>query len=109
MTNPTRNILIFVILFYNAVTIPLRIAFRDLWDDHPGFIVFCYAMDYFTDALLWLDILVNFTTPYYDYGIIVTGNPPPQHHILARTTRTYISTHTTHTHTHTHTHTQILS
>eukprot|EP01062_Namystynia_karyoxenos_P060671 TRINITY_DN5234_c0_g4_i1.p1 TRINITY_DN5234_c0_g4~~TRINITY_DN5234_c0_g4_i1.p1 ORF type:complete len:2710 (+),score=818.18 TRINITY_DN5234_c0_g4_i1:96-8132(+) len=57
---------------WNGATIPTRIAFAHTEDRWTGSDAAHVSLDYICDAVLIADIVINFFTPYYDQGAVVT-------------------------------------
>jgi hypothetical protein len=59
---------VFLVLF-NAVVVPIQIAFAPAWASHVAFIAF----DAIVDAMFWIDFIVNMRTGFMDkWGVLVT-------------------------------------
>lgn len=54
------DILIFSLILYSVVTVPYRISFNDEED------IVIEIIDYITDSLFIVDIILSFFTAYYD-------------------------------------------
>lgn len=61
------NAIIFFIILYNAIVVPLRLGFEDIWDLNMAAF---YCLDYAGDSLLIIDIFLNFRSAYYKHGVL---------------------------------------
>lgn len=59
--------LVFLVVLYNSIVIPVELAFRDLWVDPSPWI---FVIDYIGDIILILDIIVHFRTTFMQHGIV---------------------------------------
>lgn len=75
------NLCIFLISIYNAVSIPMRFSFHDVWESSTATPVL-FALDYLGDAWLLMDLVLNFYTPFYSSGVMVTDAEQIRKHYL---------------------------
>ena len=87
LTDPTGEyrrfwlLLIFVFLLYNAISVPLRLSFKVLYDDwHTIFALTCF--DYLGDFFFLLDVVLYFYTPYLSDGILERDAKAIKQHYL---------------------------
>ena len=75
LTDPTGEyrrfwlLLIFVFLLYNAISVPLRLSFKVIYDDWHT-VVAMTCIDYLSDLFFLLDVVLYFYTPYLSDGIL---------------------------------------
>ena len=75
LTDPTGEyrrfwlLLIFACLLYNAISVPLRLSFQVLWGSWHT-IVALTCLDYCSDFIFLLDVVLYFYTPYLNDGIL---------------------------------------
>ena len=67
------NLVIVIFVMYNAIVIPLRLSFRDLWNEY-NLTVILLTIDYIGDTFFWIDIVLRFFTPYYNNGFLIRDN-----------------------------------
>ncbi len=67
----TWNAIIFLFILWNAFFIPLRFAFRKLWNDQTT-LNYLYIVDYLGDLFFLIDIILNFRLTYLKRGICIS-------------------------------------
>eukprot|EP01114_Cavostelium_apophysatum_P007490 TRINITY_DN1959_c0_g1_i2.p1 TRINITY_DN1959_c0_g1~~TRINITY_DN1959_c0_g1_i2.p1 ORF type:complete len:732 (+),score=190.57 TRINITY_DN1959_c0_g1_i2:112-2307(+) len=81
----TWNFVVSIFVIYNAIVIPIRFGFRDLWFEgvksHPTHVMFL-VIDYLGDICFLLDIMINFRMAYMDHGIVHTDTKKIARHYL---------------------------
>eukprot|EP00051_Salpingoeca_urceolata_P013168 m.164599 g.164599 ORF g.164599 m.164599 type:complete len:868 (+) comp17718_c1_seq7:124-2727(+) len=75
------HIIVCMFVAYSCITIPLRLAFRVLWHQHPIKTTF-EAMDYTGDVLFLIDIAMNFRFSIVEDGVISTNRKKIAHKYL---------------------------
>ena len=87
LTDPTGEyrrfwlLLIFIFLLYNAISVPLRLSFKVLYDDWHT-IVALTCIDYLSDLFFILDVVLYFYTPYLSDGILERDTKAIKQHYL---------------------------
>ena len=77
------NLIILIFVVYNAVSIPLKLCFRNLWNEQ-SFIGVLLSLDYLGDFLFVMDIILRFFVPYYSDGFLVTDKKRIALHYLKK-------------------------
>ena len=74
-------LLIFLFILYEAISVPLRLAFIRIWDDRAAVAVLS-GLDYLGDLFFLLDVVLYFFTPYLSDGILERGRREIKAHYL---------------------------